>query len=109
MRSDYFILRGKSPVAATLLEWGRWFETAERHVALDTVGQYWISTVFLGLDHNFIHQGPPILFETMVFDRNKQEEGEYTRRYSTWDEAEAGHANTVRAIRAKIHGIKRVK
>jgi hypothetical protein len=26
-----------------------------------------LSTVFLGLDHSFLFQGPPILFETMLF------------------------------------------
>jgi len=27
----------------------------------------WVSTVFLGLDHNFSSKGPPVVFETMVF------------------------------------------
>ncbi len=29
----------------------------------------WVSTVFLGLDHNFAGKGPPILYETMWFGR----------------------------------------
>jgi hypothetical protein len=29
-----------------LLKWGKWFETAERHVGKDTVGGIRISTVF---------------------------------------------------------------
>jgi hypothetical protein len=48
------------------MEWTVNFEVANRRVAETTVGNLWISTVFLGLDHNW-HGGPPILWETMVF------------------------------------------
>ena len=49
-----------------------------------------------------------------VFDETKKEKGlievdGYTRRYSTWKEAENGHRKIVRAIRAKVFGIKCVK
>lgn len=47
-----------------------------------------VSTVFLGLDHNWTNQGAPIVFETMVFGGPFDQEQE---RYSTWAEAEAGH------------------
>lgn len=30
-------------------------------------GKYYISTVFLMFDHNYIDKGPPVVFETMVF------------------------------------------
>jgi hypothetical protein len=30
---------------------------------------YWVSTVWLGLDHGFGDDGPPLIFETMVFER----------------------------------------
>ncbi|PYQ83171.1 MAG: hypothetical protein DMG02_34130 [Acidobacteria bacterium] len=33
-----------------LLTWGRWMETAERHVAVDQVRDVKVSTIFLGLD-----------------------------------------------------------
>lgn len=29
--------------------------------------KYWVSTVWLGLDHSFMGKGKPIIFETMVF------------------------------------------
>lgn len=38
-----------------------------RRVAEDTIGPYWVSTVWLGLDHGFMRNGVPIIFETMVF------------------------------------------
>lgn len=67
----------------------------------------WISTVFLGLDYNF-GDGPPILFESMVFDTNKKEkykigDREYEtkgedlalERYHIYDEAEEGHKQLI--------------
>lgn len=48
------------------LTWGRWFEKAERHVAWTEIGEWTVSTVFLGLDHNYADEGPPVLFETMI-------------------------------------------
>jgi hypothetical protein len=50
------------------LKWAMLFENEDRSVAQHTTpyGER-LSTVFLGLDHNFFMQGPPILFETMLF------------------------------------------
>jgi hypothetical protein len=98
--SDHYILVGQSavPVAADpytpegirgLLEWGRWFETADRVVFQTRVlGICWVSTVFLGLDHNW-GAGPPLLFETMAFWW--PHEGYDQERCSTWLEAEEQH------------------
>jgi hypothetical protein len=38
-----------------------------RIIKQEYVGDYWVSTVWLGLDHSFGH-GPPLIFETMVFN-----------------------------------------
>lgn len=46
-----------------------------------------MSTGLLGKNLPYF-DGPPIVFETMVF-LNGKEWGQ--RRYSTWEEAEAGH------------------
>lgn len=51
-----------------------------------------VSTVFLQLDHRFTNSGEPIVFETMVFGGPFDGDAE---RYSTWREAEAGHARYV--------------
>lgn len=59
-----------NPVACSLVEWATMFEKmAERRVALTIFGDFEVSTVFLGLDHNFGEEGPPILWETMVFTK----------------------------------------
>ncbi len=94
--TDKYILVDKVPVAEPdLFAWGRWLESGDRKVASTMIGDTRISTVFLGLDYNFHQDGPPILFETMVFGGPMDEEMD---RYSTWEEAEQGHNETVRRV-----------
>lgn len=96
-----YILEGKKPVPVSdLLVWGHWFESADRIVAKTTVGKLKVSTVFLGLDHNW-GEGPPALFETMIFGID---DDEYQTRCSTWEEAEAQHAEAVRIAQGKTGG-----
>lgn len=91
-----YILIGQSPVVEPdLLKWAEWFEHADRIVQQTDVGPYVVSTVFLGIDHQF-GKGPPMLFETMVFIDGAAED--FQRRCSTWLEAEAQHAEVVDAI-----------
>ena len=39
-----------------------------RRVAYDIVGPFEVSTVFLVIDYDHTGEGPPLLFETMVFE-----------------------------------------
>ena len=79
------------------ITWGNWLEAAMRegrkHVGIDTIGPYRVSTVFLALDHNF-GDGPPILWETMIFGICGKEC--FCERYSSKAEALAGHARAVK-------------
>jgi len=77
------------------MKWGQWFETADRQVRDTFRDDVRVSTVFLGLDHNFDDDGPPVLFETMVFINGS---GDEIERYRTWDEAVRGHENMVAEI-----------
>ncbi|MGP3790524.1 hypothetical protein [Pseudomonas sp. B392_1p] len=81
------------------LEWSRWYACADSRVAQTLIDDVRISTVFLGLDHNPLPTGDPILFETMVF---VGDEIHSTNRYFIWEEAEAGHAEMVERIRAEM-------
>jgi hypothetical protein len=103
------------PVECDLMTWARWFNNHEQRIVGSTeTALYRVSTVFLGLDHNWSDRGPPVLFETMVFEKERSitkwsddrlvsinksvDEDDFFRRYSTWDEAEAGHNTLVRRI-----------
>lgn len=96
--NDKYILIGQTPVLEPdLLTWGEWFETADRIVAKTEVGGSIVSTVFLGFDHRFRSDGPPLIFETMVFDTDGI--GCEMRRCSTWLEAERQHAGVVEEVK----------
>ena len=89
---------GHTPVPVDdLSDWARRFRITDRHVAQTDVGPSHVSTVFLGIDHNFGDDGPPVLFETLVFDGPLA--GEMTR-YCTWADAAAGHTEMVARVTA---------
>ena len=90
----YYILDGHEPVQADLMTWAKWFETADRHVRDSFQDDVRVSTVCLGVDMS-LFEGPPIVFETMVFIGREAIEQE---RYSTWAEAEEGHARHVAEV-----------
>ncbi|MCB1712828.1 MAG: hypothetical protein KDH96_10220 [Candidatus Riesia sp.] len=89
--NDKYILRNKKVVPVDdLLKWAEEFETQDRRVRLTKLpGGYRVSTVFLGIDHQW-GDGPPLVFETMVFGPKGWGEMDMDR-YSTWDEAVSGH------------------
>lgn len=90
--------QGKPIREPDLLKFGRWFETGNRRVASDYIGNVFISTVFLGIDHSFHVDGPPILYETMIFGGDHDQ---YQDRYSTKEEAIAGHKKAVALVEKK--------
>jgi hypothetical protein len=98
-----YVLHDHTPVpASSIVAWAAWFEHADRHVALTTIARVTVSTVFLSIDHNVYPERPPLLFETMVFGGALNGEMD---RYSTWTEAEDGHATMVARVRAQDHGL----
>jgi hypothetical protein len=68
-------------------------DPARRLVRKDRAADVEVSTVFLGIDHNYSGEGPPLLFETMLFRDGKPLD--YQERYATWDEAVSGHARAL--------------
>lgn len=105
---SHAILIGHEVKACNLMTWARWMEakrkmTGERggtglHVADEVVGNARVSTIFLGVNHAFGF-GRPLWFETMVFIRDYNGDADMDR-YSTWEEAEAGHAAMVQRHRS---------
>lgn len=72
-------------------------ELALLHVADERVRDWRVSTVFLGIDMRPIGDGPPILWETMIFGGTL--DGEQWR-YSSREQAERGHQAIVRLVAA---------
>jgi hypothetical protein len=125
-----YILDGKVPVPCEdLITWAKWIETSEnRVVKQEWVGDLWVSTVFLALDHNW-GSGPPLLFETLIFrdatdkDRREMEdvakrlgiegkvtcpqhielEGGFGTRTATWELALEAHAEGVAWAKKRLH------
>jgi hypothetical protein len=101
--TDAYILDGRNPIPCTdLMTRARWFETSDRHVAKTDIGDVRVSTVFLGFDRSF-GQGSPLLFETMIFGGPFNQD-KYQERCSTWEEAEAQHAEAVEVARQSLNG-----
>jgi hypothetical protein len=86
------------------LRWAKWFETANRVVRQDRVEDIVVSTVFLGLDHNW-YEGAhePILWEAMIFGGV---EDQYQRRYSSLKDAEEGHIQALMMIEPWAKDVK---
>ncbi len=92
-----YILIDGQPQEVDTMTWARWFEKGNRDVAkTDLPGDVHVSTVFLGLDHRFFGDGPPILWETMIFGGPHDQ---YQDRYSSLEEAKAGHEKAVRVAK----------
>lgn len=112
----YYILQGKEIERVPLLIAAEWWDQttlAERQVARTQIGVSEVSTIFMFIDHAIpaftgsatvpIRLGPPKVFETRVMSGPL--EGA-TSRYSTWEQAEAGHAATCDQVRALIAEIR---
>lgn len=66
-----------------------------KRVAKTIVGDAEVSTVWLGLDHSYFDDSPPLIFETLVFGGKHDQ---HMVRYSTEEEAREGHARVVRMV-----------
>jgi hypothetical protein len=93
MENLYFILDGKNAVEEKdIIQWAEWFERSAKDGSrvvkfTELPNNVRVSTVFLGLNHQWFPEGPPLLFETMIFGGGN----DYQERYATWEEAEKGH------------------
>ncbi len=70
-------------------EWNQFFMHGDRTLRKDIVNDITVSTVFLGVDHNFLGDGDPILWETCIFMND--DHSEVVERYDNKAAAEKGH------------------
>ena len=92
---NYIEIDGEVLLVDNLTEWMDLFYASDRNVMKTELPGVNISTVFLGINHQW-GRGPPILYETMVFGG---EHDEYTERYHTREEAINGHESTVKMVK----------
>jgi hypothetical protein len=82
------------------LDWERFIllfgDMRSRRIGKDAIGDYTVSTVWMGIDHNFSGDGPPLIFESMVFGPDKTDHA--VRHYATETEAREGHAELVNEV-----------
>ena len=110
-RPLYYDINGKP---MEMMAWAKAQTPEGKRVAEDTIEaggrRYWVSTVWMGLDHNFSQTGPPLIFETMVFNadtikKKPMEGGDWSDlmmdRYATKAEALAGHADMCARVQAE--------
>lgn len=102
----FYKLVDKNPVPCTMMEWAENMDGPTRQLALTKVHGdenfqkgIVVSTVFLGLDHNYFDRGPPVLFETMIFGGTLNQS---MMRYATYDEALVGHDVAVKKVKAAM-------
>ena len=97
----YVLDAERRPVPVDIETWGRFFEHEPNRIVGMTqiTSEVEVSTVFLGLDHGLWRDGPPILFETMIFGGPLDQ---CQWRYVSWDDAEVGHQAAVRKAREAI-------
>jgi hypothetical protein len=80
----------------SIREWGKLFEDANYRV-VDHTQLWWggeVSTVWLGLNHQFQPNKPPLIFETMVFDCGRVDL--FQDRYTDIETAKLRHKEIVR-------------
>jgi hypothetical protein len=101
----YYAVNGRP---MTMMEWSSSF-SHYRHIGLDILRirghHYRVSTVWLGLDHSFFG-GPPLIFETMVFEDEDMSGLDLMDRYSTLSQAKRGHIRMVRAVKRIVRSRK---
>ncbi len=97
-----YILVNHEPVEILdLVTHSHWMK-ANKVLAQSNFPQGTVSTVFLGIDHRFSGDGPPILFETMIFEGPEFGPAlDYQERYCTWQEALDGHKRAIEWLKSQ--------
>lgn len=98
--SNFYILdEERKVVPCDLMTWVRYFGSNSRRIGWTRVlDKASVSTIFQGNDFQTGPGGPPLIFETVVFGGHLNRE---MNRYSTWDEAVAGHEAMVARVQKR--------
>jgi len=106
--TDYYMLIDEEVVKAESIDdWLRWSHLFDDKKIIDTkILGHRVSTIFLTIDHrSYMEEGPPVLFETMVFKLNSNT-GVYCERYTSLQVAKDRHQWIIDNIDEIIEGNK---
>ena len=94
--SWYILDENNKPVKSTIVDCSKWLEENPERKAVkqEHIGDVFISTVFLGLDHAW-DSDVPVLWETMIF---RGEHDQYMDRYTSVEEALEGHQKALNLV-----------
>jgi hypothetical protein len=92
----YILDEENRPVKSSIIEAGEWLDKNLKRKAVkqEHVGDVYVSTVFLGLDHSF-NSDKPVLWETMIFGGDHDQ---FQGRYSSYEDAVIGHQKALNLI-----------
>lgn len=85
------------PVVTDATTMAKWLTNDRRRLAWDEIGSLKVSTVFLGINHQW-EEGPPVLWETMVFGLSDDAD-EIQVRYTSQAAALIGHHRVCAKVR----------
>lgn len=100
----YILDKDNKPIESNIIEYSEWEEKNPelKTIKQDYIGDIFVSTVFLGLDHkpwfsdvNDEH----ILWETMIFNG---EHDQYQERYTSIEEAIKGHETALKLVNQEL-------
>lgn len=99
----YFDREGR-PI--NMILWSLLYEIFDYKIVQRThIGPARVSTAWLGMDHGWLEDGEPLIFETMIFPRRRRDKhapwADWQARWSTEKEARQAHETIVNLIRAR--------
>jgi len=99
----YNLDENNQPVECTIREHIAWLDKNPERKAVKqiSVGDTYISTVFMGLDHGWKTR-IPVLWETMIF--GGKHDG-YQKRYTSHEDALIGHKIAINLVKKEKYGI----
>ena len=103
MTHYYKLDENKNAIPCSIDEWAKcrekMFKSNVKRVSESMINGKWISTVWIGIDHQYHDKGQPQIFETMIFEDDGRGHEIYCDRYSTWKEAEEGHLKAIEWVK----------
>ncbi len=98
----YKLDENNNVITGTPEEVEEFLSSPRKIVKQEDVGIYWVSTVFLCIDHrySFSREESPIVFETMITTNGDWDD--FQQRYCTSQEALAGHNEIVEKLKQGV-------